>query len=216
LYIVLLGPPGAGKGTQAKFLVDSRDLTYLSTGDLFRKHLAEGTSLGLKAKGYMERGELVPDEVTTSMVLDFLASPGEGKDCLLDGFPRNLTQARALDGALAKQGKRVDKVLSIAVPEDELVRRLGGRLICRNCQTPYHKVFSPPKVAGKCDRCGGEVYQRKDDSPGVVSQRIKVYAAQTQPLIDYYRGKGNLAEVDGVGDIEAIQQRLLRALEGEG
>jgi len=214
LYIVLLGPPGAGKGTQAKFLVDTRDLAYLSTGDLFRKHLAGGTPLGLKAKGYMERGELVPDEVTTSMVLEFLASLDEGKDCLLDGFPRNLAQAKSLDEALAKQGKRVDKVLSIAVPEDELVRRLGGRLICRNCQTPYHRVFSPPKVEGKCDRCGGEVYQRKDDSPEVVSQRIKVYAAQTQPLIDYYRNAGNLVEVDGVGEIEAIQQRLLKALEG--
>lgn len=216
MYIVLLGPPGAGKGTQAKFLVDSKDLAYLSTGDLFRKHLAEGTSLGLKAKGYMERGELVPDEVTTSMVLEFLASLDEGRDCLLDGFPRNLAQARVLDEALAEQGKRVDKVLSIAVPEDELVRRLGGRLICRNCQTPYHKVFSPPKVAGKCDRCGGEVYQRKDDSPEVVTQRIKVYADQTRPLLDYYRGRGILAEVDGVGDIETVQRRLLKALEGKG
>jgi len=212
LYIVLLGPPGAGKGTQAQLLVEDMDLAYISTGDLFRKHLGQGTPLGLKAKEYMERGELVPDTITTAMVLDQLAAFDEGKSCLLDGYPRNLAQAQAL----AKEGKQVDKVLSIAVPEEELVRRLSGRLICRDCQTPYHVDFSPPKVPGRCDHCGGEVYRRKDDSPDVVRQRIKVYAAQTEPLIDYYKGKGVLAEVNGVGDVKMIQRNLQEALKGDG
>ena len=216
MYIVLLGPPGAGKGTQAQLLVKDMDLAYISTGDLFRKHLGQGTPLGLKAKEYMEHGELVPDEITTEMVLEQIATFDEGKNCLLDGYPRNLAQAQALDEALSKDGKQVDKVLSIAVPEEELVRRLSGRLICRNCQAPYHVDFSPPKVEGRCDHCGGEVYRRKDDSPEVVRQRIKVYVAQTKPLIDYYKGKSVLAEVNGVGDVETIQRNLQEALKGNG
>ncbi len=216
MYIVLLGPPGAGKGTQAQLLVEALDLAYISTGDLFRKHLGEGTSLGLKAKEYMERGELVPDEITTAMVLEQLATFDEEKSCLLDGYPRNLSQAQALAEALAKQGKGVNKVLSIAVPEEELVRRLSGRLICRNCQAPYHVDFSPPKVEGRCNQCGGEVYRRKDDSPEVVRQRIKVYAAQTEPLIGYYQHKGVLVEINGVGNVEVIQKQLQQAMEDVG
>jgi adenylate kinase len=197
-------------------LVEASDLAYISTGDLFRKHLGEGTPLGLKAKGYMEQGELVPDEITTAMVLEQLATFGEEKSCLLDGYPRNLSQAQALDEALAKQGKGVGKVLSIAVAEEELVRRLSGRLICRNCQAPYHVDFSPPKVEGLCNQCGGEVYRRKDDSPEVVRQRIKVYAAQTEPLIGYYQQKGILVEINGVGNVEAIQKQLQQAMEDVG
>lgn len=216
MYIVLLGPPGAGKGTQAQLLVEALDLAYISTGDLFRKHLGEGTPLGLKAKEYMERGELVPDEITTAMVLEQLATFDEEKSSLLDGYPRNLSQAQALDEALAKQEKGVDKVLSIAVPEEELVRRLSGRLICRNCQVPYHVDFSPPKVEGHCDQCDGEVYRRKDDLPEVVRQRIKVYAAQTEPLIGYYQHKGVLVEINGVGNVEAIQKQLQQVMEDIG
>lgn len=216
MYILLLGPPGAGKGTQAKLLAEEMGLAHIASGDLFRHHLGEGTALGLKAKEYMERGELVPDEITTAMVLERLASLDEGQGCLLDGYPRNLAQARALDEALSSKGKGLYRVLSIAVAEKELVRRLSGRLICRQCQAPYHEEFSPPKVAGRCDICGGEVYRRKDDEPEVVRQRIRVYAAQTEPLIDYYRKQGVLAEVDGVGDIEAVHHRLRKALDAGG
>lgn len=212
MYIVLLGPPGAGKGTQAKLLAQRMGLAYIASGDLFRQHQEKGTPLGLQAKEYMEQGDLVPDEITTAMVKEELASLGQGPGCVLDGYPRNLAQARALDQVLAEQGKTLDRVLSLTVPEEELVRRLSGRLICRRCQASYHAEFSPPKMPGRCDICGGELYQRKDDSPEVVRQRIQVYAAQTQPLIRYYGDRGKLAEVAGVGDIEEVNRHLVEAL----
>lgn len=212
MCIVLLGPPGAGKGTQAKLLAQHMGLAYIASGDLFRQHQEKGTPLGLQAKEYMERGELVPDEITTAMVKEELASLDQGTGCLLDGYPRNLAQARALDQALAEQGKTLNRVLSLTVPKEELVRRLSGRLICRRCQAPYHAEFSPPSAPGRCDICGGELYQRKDDSPEVVRQRIRVYEAQTEPLIRYYGDKGKLAEVDGVGDMEEVNHRLVEAV----
>jgi len=187
-------------------------LAYIASGDLFRQHQEKGTPLGLQAKGYMERGELVPDEITTAMVKEELASLGQGPGCLLDGYPRNLAQAQALDQALAERGETLNRVLSLTVPEEELVRRLSGRLICRRCQAPYHTEFSPPKMPGRCDICGGELYQRKDDSPEVVRQRIRVYAAQTQPLVRYYGDRGKLTEVDGVGDIEGLNRHLVEAV----
>ncbi|MDP3062501.1 MAG: adenylate kinase [Chloroflexota bacterium] len=211
MYVILLGPPGAGKGTQAKMLAEVTGLAYVSSGDLFRRRQLEGAPLGLKAKEYMERGALVPDEVTIAMVLEQLES-GSATGYLLDGFPRNMAQARALDEALAKKGQAVDRVLSLTVAAEELVVRLSGRLVCRQCQAPYHLEASPPRVKGRCDRCGGELYQRKDDSPEVVRQRIRVYERETEPLIQYYRVKGVLAAVDGAGSIQEVNHRLEVAL----
>lgn len=172
MYVIILGAPGAGKGTQAETLVKEFSLVHVSTGDLFREALAKGTELGLKAKEYMEKGVLVPDELTTSMVLERIASEN---NVLLDGFPRNVNQAATLDEALAGQSKGIDRVVYVRVSEEELIKRLGGRWICRQCQAPYNAASSPPKVAGVCDRCGGELYQRADDRPETVKKRLEVY-----------------------------------------
>ena len=179
MYIILLGAPGAGKGTQATMLAQKLKLVHVATGDLFRQGLGQGTELGLKAKSYMEKGVLVPDEITIQMVLERISAPDCEKGVIFDGFPRNLKQAEALDKALTGQGKAVDKVVYIKVAEEELLRRLSGRWICRQCQTPYHAVSSPPKVEGKCDKCGGELYQRSDDTVETVKNRLKVYFSET-------------------------------------
>ena len=160
MYIIFLGAPGAGKGTQAANVAQELKLVHIASGDLFRQALEKGTELGIKAKSYMEKGVLVPDEITIGMVLERISAPDCKRGVILDGFPRNLEQAEALDKALAKQGKAIDKVIYIKVSEEELLKRLSGRWICRQCQTPYHVVNSPPKVWGKCDKCGGELYQR--------------------------------------------------------
>lgn len=212
MYVILLGAPGAGKGTQAVMLAEKLKLPQVASGDLFRAALAQETELGLKAKAYMEKGQLVPDEVTIQMVLDRLSQPDCAGGAILDGFPRNTQQAQAFDKALAAEGKAIDKVVYIKVAEDELIKRLGGRWICRSCQAPYHEVDSPPKVAGKCDRCGGELYQRADDTVETVKNRLKVYSSETSPLIDYYRAAGKLAEVDGVGGVAEIAGRIAGAL----
>jgi len=214
LYIIFLGAPGAGKGTQAANVAQEVNLAHIASGDLFRQALGQGTELGLKAKWYMEKGELVPDEITIQMVLERISSPDCHYGIILDGFPRNLEQARALDKALVGQGKAVDKVIYIKVSEEELVRRLGGRWICRDCQTPYHETNSPPRVQGKCDRCGGELYQRPDDTVETVKQRLKVYFAQTVPLIDYYKQAGKLFEVDGEGDVDEVSGKIVYAIRG--
>ena len=212
VYIIFLGAPGAGKGTQAAIVAQELKLDHIASGDLFRQALEQGTELGLQVKPYMEEGRLVPDEITIQMVLEsILASDCQG-GVILDGFPRNLGQAEALDKALREQDKAIDKVVYIKVSEDELVKRLGGRWICRNCQTPYHTISSPPKVWGKCDRCSGELYQRPDDTAETVKKRLGVYFAQTAPLIDYYIKGGKLVEIDGEGGADKIGRVIITAL----
>jgi adenylate kinase len=212
VYIILLGAPGAGKGTQAAMLSDKLNLVQVASGDLFRQALRDETELGLKAKAYMDKGQLVPDEITIAMVLERLAAPDCVNGAILDGFPRNLQQAEALDKALEERSQIIDKVVYIAVLEGELLKRLSGRWICRDCQTPYHEVDSPPKVAGKCDRCGGKLYQRDDDKPETVKKRLEVYFAETSPLIGYYTSAGKLLEINGVGEPVEVNERIAAAL----
>lgn len=212
MYIILLGAPGAGKGTQAANIARELKLAHIATGDLFRQALAQGTELGKQAKVYMEKGKLVPDQITIQMVMEKMSAPDSQAGAVLDGFPRNLEQARALDEALKKQGEAVDKVVYLKVSEEELIKRLSGRWICRKCQAPYHMVDSPPKVKGKCDRCGGELYQRPDDTPETVKKRLVVYFRETAPLIDYYNKAGKLLEVEGEGNIDIVGQKILTAL----
>jgi adenylate kinase len=212
VYIILLGAPGAGKGTQAVMLVEKMKLAQVASGDLFRKALQQETDLGKKAKAYMDKGQLVPDEITIQMVLERLEAPDVQSGAILDGFPRNLKQAKALDKALEKQSKAIDKVINIKVSEEEVIRRLGGRWICRNCQAPYNENDSPPKVKGVCDRCGGELYQRADDNPATIKKRLEVYLKETSPLIDYYKKAGKLVEVISEGGPEAVNQQILTAL----
>jgi adenylate kinase len=214
LYLVLLGGPGAGKGTQAERLSRNLNVPQVSTGDLFRENLKNETKLGLLAKGYMERGELVPDEVTVAMVRERLARPDAAQGAILDGFPRTIAQAEGLEALLAELGSKLAAAPYIKVPEDVLLARLAGRWTCKVCGAMYHELFSPPKRPGICDRCGGELYQRPDDTPETQKHRIEVYFEQTAPLIDYYREKGLLIEVDGRPGIEEIQAALLSAIEG--
>lgn len=212
MYIVLLGAPGAGKGTQADILNKKLKLAHIASGDLFRQALGKGTELGLQAKAYMEKGQLVPNEITIKMVLERITAPDCKDGIILDGFPRNVEQAKALDEALKKQNKAIDKAVYIKVAESELLTRLTGRWICRGCQAPYHEVNSPPKVAGKCDKCGGELYQRADDNTATIKNRLKVFFAETAPLIDYYAQSGKLLEIKGEGSMEEIGQRIISAL----
>ena len=212
MYIILLGAPGAGKGTQAIMLAEKKKLVQVASGDLFRKALQQETELGKKAKVYMEKGHLVPDEITIQMVLERLAEPDCKNGGIMDGFPRNLEQAKALDKALGQKSSAIDKVVYIKVSEGELLKRLGGRWICRKCQAPYHEVDSPPKVAGKCDRCGGELYQRADDNVETVKKRLEGYFAETSPLIDYYKRAKKLLEINGEGNTSEVNQRILNAL----
>jgi len=212
VYIIFLGAPGAGKGTQAAELARERKLEHVATGDLFRQALERGTELGLKAKSYMEKGVLVPNQVTIAMVLERLSAPDCAGGAILDGFPRNLEQAEALDKALSQQGKAIDKVVYIKVSEEELLKRLSGRWICRRCQAPYHATDSPPKIPGKCDKCGGELYQRPDDNETSVKKRLEVYFAETAPLIDYYNQGGKLLEIDGEGGVAEVAKRIKAVL----
>jgi adenylate kinase len=209
LLIVLLGGPGAGKGTQAELLAENLGIPQVSTGDLFRENLKKETELGKLAKSYMDRGELVPDEVTVSMVRERLKRPDAALGAILDGFPRTIAQAEALEDLLSESGSQLAVVPYIKVPEDILLARLAGRWTCRNCGAMYHQIFNPPQEPGVCDRCGGELYQRPDDTPETQKHRIKVYFEQTAPLIDYYRDRGLLVEVDGRPGIKDIQAELL-------
>jgi adenylate kinase len=213
MFLILLGPPGAGKGTQAAFLAEARGLAHIATGDMFREAMRSGSEVGQQAKAYYDRGELVPDELTIRMLLERLAQPDCAGGCMLDGFPRNLEQAKALDSALAERGQAVDQVAYIRVGEEELIERLGGRWTCRRCGAVYHQQNSPPATAGRCDQCGGELYQRSDDQPETVRRRLTVYFRDTAPLVEYYRQRGKLAEVDGGQDIEAVGRALMDALE---
>jgi adenylate kinase len=212
LRIILLGPPGAGKGTQAKSISEALGIVHIASGDLLRDHQTRGTELGNTARSYMQKGLLVPDELIIGMIEERIQSPDAEDGYVLDGFPRTLEQARALEKALGKQGESIDRVANIRVSEKELIRRLGGRLTCRRCQRPYHEVNSAPRKKGVCDECGGELYQREDDAPEAVSRRIKVFAEQTAPLIHYYSEKGNLVEVDGEGSIDGVRESLLNAI----
>ena len=219
MNLVLLGPPGAGKGTQAERLERALGLPHVASGDLFRENLKNETELGQLARTYMNRGDLVPDDVTIAMVSDRLGRADCALGVILDGFPRTETQAEGLDDMLAGMGRALDGVLYISVPDEELVRRLSGRWICRQCQTPYHAVFSPPAVEGVCDACGGQLYQRDDDKPETVRARLGVFHQQTAPLIDYFRAAGLLTEVDGAASIDEVSDALLeaaRSLLGEG
>ena len=215
MYIVFLGAPGAGKGTQAARVAQEMKLVHIATGDLFRQALEDGTELAIQAKPYMDKGMLVPDEITIRMVLERISAPDCESGVIFDGFPRNLEQARALDKALAQQGKTTNKVVYIKVSEKELLERLSGRWICRQCQAPYHAVNSPPRVPGKCDRCGGELYQRPDDTEETVKKRLQVYFAETAPLIDYYTQEGRLLEVDGEGGVDEVERRIVESLNKE-
>ncbi len=212
MYLVLLGAPGAGKGTQAEVLSHKLGITHLASGNLFRQEVEKGTSLGLLAKSYMDKGELVPDEITIKMILNRLNSKECGSGCILDGFPRTLNQAEALDKALMDLGKSINKVIYIKVSEEELLRRLSGRWLCRNCQAPYHLITSPPKSAGKCDNCGGELYQRPDDTEDTIKERLRVYFTQTLPLLNYYQAQGKLIEIEGDAEITEVTQNILKAL----
>jgi adenylate kinase len=210
--VILLGPPGAGKGTQAARVADELGVTRAASGDLFRENLRNETELGLLAKSYMDKGALVPDDVTIRLIMSWISAPDQCGGFVLDGFPRTLPQAEALDSALEPNGG-LDRVLYVKVAEDELVRRLAGRFICRICQMPYHEIASPPKKQGKCDECSGELYQRDDDNADVVKRRLQVYFEETQPLVGHYRSSGVLREVDGEGAVEAVGNLLVEALQ---
>ena len=215
MRIIFLGAPGVGKGTQAAILARERKLVHIATGDLFRQALEQGAGLGIKARSYMDRGKLVPDGITMQMVLGRMLALDCESGVILDGFPRNLKQAEMLDKALAQQDKAIDKVVHIKVTEEELVKRLNGRWICRNCRAVYHVINFPSRVWSKCDRCGGDLYQRPDDTPQVIRERLQVYFAQTTPLIDYYARVGKLLTVDGEGDVDEVSRIIVTALQGK-
>jgi len=212
MYLVLLGAPGAGKGTQASAITGKFGWVHLASGDLLRAEVAKGTELGKTAKSYMEKGALVPDDVVIQMILKRVNGPDTVAGVILDGFPRTTGQAETLDEALKKLGKKIDRALYINVPAERLVKRISGRWVCKQCQTPYHSINSPPKVAGRCDKCGGELYQRTDDTEATVRERLKVYFAQTTPVLDYYRQKSKLIEVNGDANIEKVTTDVINAL----
>jgi adenylate kinase len=210
--LVLVGPPGAGKGTQAEFIAQNFSILKISTGDIFRANVSGGTELGRQAKKFMDAGDLVPDEVTNAMVRDRLAQPDAAEGFLLDGFPRNVAQADELNDILAELDKPLTVVLDLDVELDEVVRRLSGRRTCKKCGHVWHLEYDAPTTAGVCDRCGGELYQRDDDKPETVRHRLEVYAAQTAPLIDFYRGEDKLVAIDAVGAVEDVTERAISAL----
>jgi len=212
MYIIVLGAPGAGKGTQADILSREMNLPHIASGDLFRQALEKRANVGLLAKSYMDKGELVPDEITIRMILERMDQPDCAPGCLFDGFPRTLQQAKALDEALRERGRTIDKAIYIEVPDEELVKRVSGRWLCRACQTPYHMTNSPPKTPGRCDRCGGELYQRSDDREETVKERLNVFLAQTVPILDYYEKQGKLVRVNGNLEMQGVAREIVSAL----
>ncbi|MEU8979120.1 adenylate kinase [Streptomyces sp. NPDC048309] len=213
MRIVLVGPPGAGKGTQAAFLAKNLSIPHISTGDLFRANISRQTELGKLAKSYMDKGELVPDEVTIAMAKDRMEQPDAENGFLLDGFPRNVKQAEALDAMLSAEGMKLDAVLDLEVPEDEVVKRIAGRRICRNDSAHvFHVTYKQPKREGVCDVCGGELYQRDDDSEETVRKRLEVYHTQTEPIIDYYKAQGLVVTISALGKVEEVTGRAMEAL----
>lgn len=215
LRLVLLGPPGAGKGTQASAIVDKYSIPHISTGDIFRANIKNGTELGKQAEAYMNKGLLVPDELVVSIVKDRLTEEDCKDGFLLDGFPRTVNQAEALDKELKDMNLKLDKVINIEVGKEILIERAIGRRICKSCGSTYHIKFSPPKEENICDKCGGELYQRDDDKVETVEKRIEVYLEQTQPLIDYYDKKDLLLNVDGTKSIEEVFEEIVASLEGD-
>ena len=212
MRVVLVGPPGAGKGTQAQFLASHLSIPKISTGDIFRDNVSHGTKLGQQAQKYMERGDLVPDEVTIAMVTDRLADDDTQAGFLLDGIPRNLPQAETLKKMLASWETKLDVVLELVVDDDEVVRRLSGRRGCRRCGRIWHVVFDPPVVSGICDDCGGELFQRDDDREETIRHRLEVYQQQTTPLVSFYADEGTLLGLDATGPVDEITERALSAL----
>lgn len=212
MKIVLLGPPGAGKGTQAKSISNRYSIPHISTGDIFRKNISEGTPLGIEAKSYIDKGQLVPDEVTINMVKDRLTWEDCKNGYLLDGFPRTVAQAEALEGFLADRNEKLDTALSIEVPSSFILERMTGRRVCPSCGASYHVKFNPPTKAGVCDVCGSDIVQRKDDTEETVSERLEVYERQTQPLIDFYNNRNLLSTVDGTKAINEVFESICSIL----
>ena len=214
MKIVFMGPPGAGKGTQAEKIIEKYQIPHISTGDMFRKAIKDQTELGMEAKRYMDQGALVPDHVTIGIVKDRLSESDCKSGFLLDGFPRTVDQAKALDEILTSLDSKIDYVINIDVDIDILKERLTGRRICRSCGATYHMVFNPPAVAGVCDKCGGELYQRKDDNEETVGNRLDVYVSQTKPLLDYYSLAGNLVNINGQQSIDLVFAEIQDVLGG--
>ncbi|MEU1847894.1 adenylate kinase [Streptomyces sp. NPDC019990] len=213
MRIVLVGPPGAGKGTQAAFLAENLSIPHISTGDLFRANISRQTELGKLAKSYMDAGNLVPDEVTIAMAKDRMEQPDAENGFLLDGFPRNVSQAEALDELLETENMQLDAVLDLEVPEEEVVKRIAGRRICRNDSSHvFHVTYKQPATEGVCDVCGGELYQRDDDSEETVRTRLEVYHTQTEPIIDYYKAQGLVVTISALGKVEDVTTRAMEAL----
>ena len=215
MQLILMGPPGAGKGTQAEALAAKYNIAHISTGEIFRAALREGTPLGLKAKEYMDKGQLVPDDLVVSIVADKLQAPECASGFLLDGFPRTVPQAEALGQRLEAMGSYLDAVINLDVPSQMIVERLTGRRVCRQCSATYHLKHNPSQVRGICDTCGGELYQRGDDALETVQERLAVYQRQTEPLIDYYRQQGLLLKVDGNRGIPEVLEAITAALKGK-
>jgi adenylate kinase len=213
--IVLLGPPGAGKGTQARALGALWNIPQVASGDLLRAAVREKSELGREAARYMDRGQLVPDELVLKLIAERLTRPDAKKGFILDGFPRNVSQAETLAKMLEQTGSKLDKVVAVMVPDEEIVKRISGRRTCKNCAAMYHVTFEPPKKPGVCDTCGGELYQREDDAEETVRERLKVYSEATRPLLDHYGRLGILAKVDGVGRPDEIEKRILNALQAK-
>ncbi|MFW3644447.1 adenylate kinase [Staphylococcus caprae] len=213
MNIILMGLPGAGKGTQASEIVKKFPISHISTGDMFRKAIKDETDLGKEAKSYMDRGELVPDEVTVGIVKERISEDDAKKGFLLDGFPRTIEQAEALNNIMSELDREIDAVINIEVPEEELMNRLTGRRICEKCGTTYHLVFNPPKVEGICDIDGGKLYQREDDNPETVSNRLSVNVKQSKPILEYYDEKGILKNIDGSKDIDEVTNDVIDILD---
>ena len=212
MKIIMLGAPGAGKGTQAKQIADKYSIPHISTGDIFRAKIKNGTELGKKAKQYMDQGALVPDELTCDLVMDRIQQDDCKNGFVLDGFPRTIPQAEALDAALGKINEKMDYAIDVDVPDENIVNRMSGRRACLNCGATYHLISIPPKVEGICDRCGSEIVLREDDKPETVQKRLKVYHEQTQPLIDYYKNQGILKSVDGTQPMDEVFKAIVTIL----
>jgi adenylate kinase len=215
MNLLFMGPPGAGKGTQAEKIVETFQIPHISTGDAFRLAMSQGTPLGVEAKSYVDKGLLVPDEITNGIVRDRLGQSDCDKGFLLDGFPRTIAQAEALDGILKEQGKRIDYVINLSVDRNKLLARLTGRRICKSCGATYHLIFNPPKQEGVCDKCSGELYQRSDDTEEKVGTRLDEYMNKTAPLLAYYEKQGSLRNIDGEQDIQKVTADIHALLRGQ-
>ena len=212
MRLILVGPPGAGKGTQAVALAAHYKIPHISTGDIFRANLKNGTELGKQAQSYMDRGELVPDSVTNEMVKDRLGNSDVANGFLLDGFPRNTNQAEVLDAILLENKMPLDAAIELAIDNSEIIRRLSGRRTCRNCSATFHKDFEKPKIDGICDKCNGQLYQREDDKEEVIARRLEIYSQQTAPIISYYKKAGILKSISAIGDVSEITQKVISLL----